>query len=156
MKLIALHFIYSKFSKWYPTLCLGNALTPTAFIKNLQKFHRPVNFLKIPFIYQALKCKKSSHTVIRNYLLVLLAKIRAYSFIQETLCCVKSVQIQSYFWSVFSCFQSEHRKIRTRNNSVFGHFSRTLFSYLSDCQQKLKANTVFSSNSDLIEVIIHE
>ena len=29
---------------------------------------------------------------------------------------VKSVQIRSYFWSIFSCF-------RTRNNSVFGHFS---------------------------------
>ena len=38
--------------------------------------------------------------------------------------CVKSVQIRSYFWSVFSCIQSEYRKIRTRNNSVFGHFSR--------------------------------
>ena len=31
---------------------------------------------------------------------------------------VKSVQIRSYFWSVLSC-------IRTRNNSVFGHFSRS-------------------------------
>ena len=30
--------------------------------------------------------------------------------------CVKSVQIRNYFWLVFSC-------IRTRNNSVFGHFS---------------------------------
>ena len=30
--------------------------------------------------------------------------------------CVKSVQIRSYFWSVFSC-------IRPGNNSVFGHFS---------------------------------
>ena len=29
---------------------------------------------------------------------------------------VKSGQIRSYFWSVFSC-------IRIRNNSVFGHFS---------------------------------
>ena len=37
--------------------------------------------------------------------------------------CMKSVQIRSYFWSVFSCIQSEYRKIRTRNNSVFGHFS---------------------------------
>ena len=48
--------------------------------------------------------------------------------------CVKSVQIRSYFWSVFSCIrteygdllnlriQSEYRKIRTRNNSVFGRF----------------------------------
>ena len=33
--------------------------------------------------------------------------------------CVKSVQIRSYFWSIFSC-------IRTRNNSVFGHFSRSV------------------------------
>ena len=51
--------------------------------------------------------------------------------------CVKSVQIRIYFWSVFSCIwteygeiwslriQSEYRKIRTRNNSVFGHFSRS-------------------------------
>ena len=36
---------------------------------------------------------------------------------------VKSIQIQSYFWSVFSCIRTKYRKIRTRNNSVFGHFS---------------------------------
>ena len=40
--------------------------------------------------------------------------------------CVKSVQTQSYFWSVFSCIWTECRKIRTRNNSVFGHFSRSV------------------------------
>ena len=47
--------------------------------------------------------------------------------------CVKSVQIRSYFWSVFSCIRTEYgdlrskyRKIRTRNNSVFGHFSRSV------------------------------
>ena len=28
--------------------------------------------------------------------------------------------MRSYFWSVFSCIQSEYRKIRIRNNSVFG------------------------------------
>ena len=56
--------------------------------------------------------------------------------------CVKSVQLRSYFWSVFSCIrreygdlrskspgnlriQSEYRKIQTRNNSVIGHFSRS-------------------------------
>ena len=32
---------------------------------------------------------------------------------------VKSAQIRSYFWPVFSCN-------RTRNNSVFGHFSRSV------------------------------
>ena len=36
---------------------------------------------------------------------------------------MKSVQIRSFFWSVFSCIQSEYGKIRTRKNSVFGHFS---------------------------------
>ena len=53
---------------------------------------------------------------------------------------VKSVQIRSYFWSVFSCIrteygnllhnlriQSEYKKIRTRNNSVFGHISRCVW-----------------------------
>ena len=39
---------------------------------------------------------------------------------------VKSVQILSYFWSVFSCIQSECRKMQTRNNSVLGHFSRNV------------------------------
>ena len=39
--------------------------------------------------------------------------------------CVKIVQIRSYFCSVFSCIRIEYRKIRTRNNSVFGHFSRS-------------------------------
>ena len=40
--------------------------------------------------------------------------------------CVKSAQTRSYFWSVFSCIQSEYRKIRTRNNSIFGHFSHSV------------------------------
>ena len=33
--------------------------------------------------------------------------------------------IWSFFRSVFSCVQSEYSKIRTRKNSVFGHFSRS-------------------------------
>ena len=40
--------------------------------------------------------------------------------------CVKSVQIRSYFWSMFSCIWTEYRKMRTRNNSVFGQFSRSV------------------------------
>ena len=48
----------------------------------------------------------------------------------------KSVQMQSYFWSVFSCIRTENRdflckspysvqiqEIRTKKSSVFGHFS---------------------------------
>ena len=49
------------------------------------------------------------------------------SSIRFTKHCVKSVQIQSFFWSVFSCIQSEYRKIRIRKNSIFGHFTQWLF-----------------------------
>ena len=51
---------------------------------------------------------------------------------------VKSVQIGSYFWSLFSCIRTEYAeilvslciksecgKIRTRKNCVFRHFSRS-------------------------------
>ena len=37
----------------------------------------------------------------------------------------ESVQIRSFFWSVFSCIQSEYRKIQTRKNSIIRHFSRS-------------------------------
>ena len=56
--------------------------------------------------------------------------------------CVKSVQIWSFFWSVFSAFglnadiysvncriQPECGKIRTRKNTVFGHFSQSELSW---------------------------
>ena len=36
---------------------------------------------------------------------------------------MKSAQIRSYFWSLFSCIWTEYRKIRTKNNSLLGHFS---------------------------------
>ena len=41
----------------------------------------------------------------------------------KALHCVKSVQIRSIFWSVFSCIRTEYKKIRTRKNFVLGHFS---------------------------------
>ena len=40
--------------------------------------------------------------------------------------CVKCVHIRSYFWSLFSCIRTEYRKIRTRNNSLFGHILRSV------------------------------
>ena len=57
---------------------------------------------------------------------------------------VKSVQIRSYFWSVFSCIRTEYRKIGTRNNYAFGHFSRSVMLRLriaqriSDCSENTK------------------
>ena len=52
--------------------------------------------------------------------------------------CVKSVQIQSFFWSVFSCIQSDYRKIRTRKNSVFRHFLRSGCLWFNWCNLMLK------------------
>ena len=39
--------------------------------------------------------------------------------------CLKSAQIRSFLWSLFFYIRTEYRKIRTRKNSVFGHFSRS-------------------------------
>ena len=36
--------------------------------------------------------------------------------------CGKGVQIRRFFWSVFFCICTEYGGIRTRKNSVFGHF----------------------------------
>ena len=40
--------------------------------------------------------------------------------------CLKKVQIRSYFWSVLSFIRTEYSKTRTRNNSVFAHFSGSI------------------------------
>ena len=39
--------------------------------------------------------------------------------------CAIKVKIRSFFWPVFSHIQSKYGKIRTRKNSVFGHFLRS-------------------------------
>ena len=44
---------------------------------------------------------------------------------ESTVNCPKNVQIRSFFWSVLSRVHSKYGKIRTRKNSVFGHFSHT-------------------------------
>ena len=45
---------------------------------------------------------------------------------------MKSVQIRSFFWSVFSCIRTEYRKIKTRKNSMFGRFSCSVLCYFSE------------------------
>ena len=59
----------------------------------------------------------------------------------EIIHCVKCFQRWSFFWSLFSCIQSKHRKIRTRKNSVFGHFSQS--DYPVDPERKLNVNKTF-------------
>ena len=55
--------------------------------------------------------------------------------------CLKSVQIRSFFWSVFCCIQTEYGvnlciqpeylKIRTGKNSAFEHFSHSAITTLN-------------------------
>ena len=54
---------------------------------------------------------------------ITLVEIQNFKYREKNQHCVKSVQIRSYF--CISCIWSEYRKIRTRKNSVFGHFSRS-------------------------------
>ena len=66
----------------------------------------------------------------------------------DTLYWVKSVQIWSFFWSVFSYIsvisgiQSEYSKIRTRKNSVFEHFSRSVKGQESNLNPSLADNSI--------------
>ena len=58
--------------------------------------------------------------------------------------CMKNVQIQRFFWSVFSRIRTEYGEIlriqsdcgniRTRKNSVFGHFSRSDRKFQRECK----------------------
>ena len=51
---------------------------------------------------------------------------------------VKIVQMRSFLWSVFSRIRTEYGKIRTRKNSVFGHFSRSVLMVLTKRSIDLK------------------
>ena len=66
--------------------------------------------------------------MIRNLTYVTFSLIKLVRHLRRSHC-VKSVQIRIFFWSIFYCIWTEYRKIRTRKNSVFQHFSRSeLFS----------------------------
>ena len=58
--------------------------------------------------------------------------------------CMKSVQIRSFFLAVFSC-------IRTRKNSVFGHFSRS-----DELKQNYFMNTLTVTTSLCDSVTLRE
>ena len=77
-----------------------------------------------------------------------------------SLLCVKSGQIRSSFWSVFSRIwteygeihiQSEWEKIRTRKNSVSGHFSRSALS----ANPSKWSNTIKQFVRELLSVFDH-
>ena len=60
--------------------------------------------------------------------------------------CVKSVQIRSFFWSVFSCIQSKYRNIPARKNSAFGHFSCSVELFNITFLNPINIRLCFTSN----------
>ena len=69
--------------------------------------------------------------------------------------CVKIVQIRRYFWSIFSCIRTEYRKIQTRNNSVFGHFSRSVIGIELLKEYKSIVNGLIKTISDKTSHKLH-
>ena len=79
---------------------------------------------------------------------------------------MKSFQIRSFFWSVFSRirteyteryegslrFQSEYGKIRTRKNSVFGYFTQCPLSLLLTFKQFIHFDCISTAVSEHIFV----
>ena len=64
--------------------------------------------------------------------------------------CVKSVQIPSFLWPLFSCVRTEYWKIWTRKNSVFGHFSRSAFSEVESIFQRLWGSFLWLTTGNVI------
>ena len=86
----------------------------------------------------------------QKYLRKLFLLTECPSYRWRYLHCVKSVQIRSYFRSVFSCIRAEYRKIRTRNKSVFGRFSRSVSDQLTSVSDNATSpDTLFIYEGDL-------
>ena len=90
--------------------------------------HSYFSFL-FEFIFSRLSKKDrkfSNKTVIQNWSIAFHSNFLFTLPSQLNICscnhCVKSVQIRSFFWSVYFCIQTEYREMRTRENCIFGHF----------------------------------
>ena len=80
---------------------------------------------------------------------------------QKLTLCEKCPNTEFFFWSVFSrirteygeilCIQSEYEKIRTRKNSVFGYFSRSVTSKIKHKLYCLVSTPVFFTSLDEID-----
>ena len=107
--------------------------------KSKLRIHKPLLYDKQPAQnsarhFRSFNCSKFKMAFEKRFIKMFLTVpnfyyIAKFAFWQplvvtENTHCVKSVQIWSYFWSVFSHIQSECGKIRTRNYSLFGPFSR--------------------------------
>ena len=98
-----------------------------------------INFFRLGYLVSKVPLSKLETCVIPQSFIFLFYRwnylyynflIKVFLFLSSSHC-VKSVQIRSYFWAVFSCIRTEYgdlrSRIRTRNNSVF-------FTQCPDCK----------------------
>ena len=121
IKLLMLHFlgIHSTDDK---TLKLCQCLRTALRAVDRLETYKNREFVNIQFSLNTFRCSKYLTLQWKDPTQFFTIKIH----------CEKSVQVQSFFWSVFSCIQFANSKIRTRKNSVLRHFSRSdpLIDYL--------------------------
>ena len=95
-----------------PFLVTHCLFTNTAFLQNLPKLSALLHMdFRILLLF------------ISTFLAHMLTLIIYHTILLSFKHCMKSIQIRNFFLSVFSCVWTEYRKIRTRKNSVYGHFS---------------------------------
>ena len=96
-----------------PSICITPSISPTPPISPSQ------SLLLIPRSIQLIIGSKCPSTPLKKSSPSLFHLILNWFGIMH---CAKSVQIRSFFCSVFSRIQSKYGKIWIRKNSVFGHF----------------------------------
>ena len=96
-------------------------------------FHRLwIKSIKEKFFSLSTQYVKISTKIVHRSSIISQRSWNINSNMSQHVYCVKSVQIRSFSWSVFSC-------IRTRTNSVFGHFLRSarILAYFTQCLEQL-------------------
>ena len=131
---------------------LGKNLRGKLYLRNLLKqkaswYRHYVFFTKAKSNY----CKK--YIVCSDAVMTPFIEISA----NDSSLCLKSVQIWSFSWSVFSCIWTEYgdlrskspysvriQEIRTRKDSLFGHFSRSdvIIQFAAVCGRTLDHDTI--------------
>ena len=64
---------------------------------------------------------------------------------------MKSLQIRSFFWSVFSSIRTEYGKVRTRRNSTFGPFSHSIKLKIKFFNGSVLIVPLYATNSYVID-----
>ena len=68
--------------------------------------------------------------------------------------CVKSVQIQSFFWSVFTCIESKCGQLRNRKKYLNTFHAVIMYSIITDTQLGLELSSILNG-TDILQGIFY-